>query len=360
MTYIRKPALYSLLTFSLLFFLISCDSPMSPRMKSKHTAIGKVNTLVVIADKNIWEGAVGDTLRYFLESPVLVLPQPEPIFDLKHYTIEDLNAKSVRKELRTYLVVADLDDEDSPTRQMVIGDIGQENLRRAKENPEYSSSVGNDKWANGQILIYQFGSGHDKLIENFKRNFNSIVSRINTFDQTKIEATAFQSGNNISLSASVLDSFGIAMRIPNDFNTAFFEKDFLWIRKDNRKMTSNILLHKRPYKSQDQLTKQGIIELRDELGLRVSSSKPDSYMKVNPNDLPLILTPVSSFNHYALEVRGIWEMENDFLGGPFISYVIYNEEQGEILMADGFLFAPGEEKRDFFQELSLILSTIEW
>jgi hypothetical protein len=68
---------------------------------------------------------------------------------------------------------------------------------------------------------------------------------------------------------------------------------------------------------------------------------------------------VTISGQYALEARGIWEIENDFMGGAFISYLIYNPQKAELLFIDGFLHAPGEEKRNDMQKLEHILRTIK-
>ena len=65
-------------------------------------------------------------------------------------------------------------------------------------------------------------------------------------------------------------------------------------------------------------------------------------------------------NNYALEARGVWELENDFMGGPFISYLIHNPQKGELLFIDGFVYSPGERKREYMQHLEHIISSVEF
>jgi len=65
-------------------------------------------------------------------------------------------------------------------------------------------------------------------------------------------------------------------------------------------------------------------------------------------------------NYYTLEARGIWEIVNDFMAGPFMSYLIHNPETNELLFVDGFVYAPGETKRDVMQELEVILATVDF
>ena len=102
---------------SLACLLIGCSADLSKQLAPSTTAFGKINQVVVVADKALWEGAVGDTFRYYFGSAYPILPQPEPIFDLKHFTPEELNEDPVRKELRNYVILGDLDQKSSSTSQ---------------------------------------------------------------------------------------------------------------------------------------------------------------------------------------------------------------------------------------------------
>jgi hypothetical protein len=82
-------------------------------------------------------------------------------------------------------------------------------------------------------------------------------------------------------------------------------------------------------------------------------------MRINDIDLPMFTKVTQVDNKYALEARGIWEIANDYMGGPFVSYLIHNPKQDELLFIDGFIHAPGEDKRNFMQYLEHILDTVQ-
>lgn len=83
-------------------------------------------------------------------------------------------------------------------------------------------------------------------------------------------------------------------------------------------------------------------------------------MKVNDIDLPMLVETTTLNNYFALEGRGIWEMENDYMGGPFVSYLIHNPNTNELLLLYGFLYAPGEDKREYMQQLEHVMHTIRF
>lgn len=340
----------------------ACLDSSAPSLRSFPQAIGKINQVVVIADQDVWDGETGDSLRYYLESPYLLLPQPEPVFDVKHFTAQDLEQKPIRKELRTLIIIGDLDQKENSAAARLIADhIGEENLRRAKEDPSFRSSIGQNKWAKNQLLIYSFGFGSRDLIQNFIRQFPAIKKQIDKFDRPLVEANVYQSGENLELASQILEDFNLAIRLPNTYLKAIETDDFIWLREDTRKIVLNIMLHRVPYRDQQQLSREGLKTLRNRLGKEyITSDVENSYMQINDTDLPLLIQPMTRKGQYALEARGIWEMSNAFMGGCFVSYLIHNPEKKELLLADGFVYGPGEEKREPLQELEFILSTIEY
>lgn len=347
-----------LLFFSL--FWVGCSSEMTPSLNPSPTAFGSSNQIVVIADKNVWEGALGDTFRFYFSSAYPILPQPEPIFDLKHFTPEELDADPYRKELRTFLVLGNLQDPSSTTSAMIEKDLGAENIRRAKEDVSFHTTVGRDKWAKDQLLIYLFGPNENQLTENIKSSFPAIAKKVNQVDRKRIESTVYLSGENKNYSEEIRGKLGIDIRIPSDYAVAVDDQNFAWLRKETEFVSHNLMLYKIPYSNKEQLTKEGLKKIRDQLGKRyVSSELENTYMKINDIDLPMLTELVTISGNYAVEARGIWEIENDYMGGPFISYLILNEKTNELIFVDGFIFAPGKGKRKYMQYLEHIFSSIK-
>ncbi len=338
----------------------SCGPDNVPQgLKATPNAVGDLNQLVIIADEDVWKGPVGDTLRFYYTSAFPILPQPEPMFDVLHFTALELQEEKLRKELRNYLVVANLEDEQSPTARLVRNDLGPEKMRKAKEDPGYFSTVGKDKWARGQVVIYQFAYGQDNLIQKLTRAFPATVKRLNKADQKKLEATVYLDDQSPKLEQEIKDIIGIDARIPGDYFKAYSDENTIWIRKETENVSSNLFFKRMEYKDQEQISKDGIKSVRDSLGRLVSTQIPNTYMKINDVDLPMLTQQTTINGNYALEARGIWEIENDFMGGPFVSYLILDQEDNALIFVDGFIHAPGEDKRNFIQYLEHIIQTVK-
>lgn len=347
-----------LIVYTFIFLFTSCTQESISNFKAIPTAFGSLNEIVVISSKQIWEGPVGDSVRHYYSSAFPILPQPEPIFNLRHFTAEQLEAEPMRKELRNYLILADLSDINDGTTKLVQKDVDK--LSKIK-NTATNSIVGKDKWAKGQLLIYQFANNQETLMSNIKKDFNTIQKRIYDADKYKLDGNVYQQGVDENIIKELQTTLFIYLKIPKEYAISIKDENTFWLRKETENISSNILIRKLPYQKREQLSKNGLKEIRDEIGKKyISSQIEGSFMKTNDKDLPIFSYKKTINNKYTIENRGIWEMENDYMGGPYISYLVLNEKKGELLFLDGFVYAPGQDKRELIMYLEHILTTLKW
>lgn len=350
-------------SIALCFIVItSCTSEMRQQLQPVPTAFGPRNQLVIVADTDIWESAVGDSVRYYFSSAYLLLPQPEPIYDLLHYTPEQLNALEQRKQLRSYLFLADLNNEDSPSTKLTKSILGEEKINRIKEDPEVArNTVGVDRWAKGQLLVFIHDLGEKNLADQVVNSFPAIKKRIDKANEPRIDASIYVNGQNNIIQTDMEEVARVRMRIPKQFFVAVNKDNTLWIRRETPVSSSNIMIYKMPYRNQSQLTRENLKFIQDSLGRKLVSSEIEgTYMQINDVGLPMLTQVVDLNGNYALEARGIWEIVNDYMGGAFVSYLTVNPKSNDLLFINGFVHAPGEEKREFMQDLEYIIHTIEF
>jgi len=89
----------------------------------------------------------------------------------------------------------------------------------------------------------------------------------------------------------------------------------------------------------------------------VTSSTAGSIMIINDEDLPVYDYGYEIDNQYTRELRGIWEMTDDFMAGPFVAYAINMKETKSILYVYAFIYGPGKSKRNLTQQLDHIVKT---
>ena len=72
-------------------------------------------------------------------------------------------------------------------------------------------------------------------------------------------------------------------------------------------------------------------------------------------------SPELSESLKVIETRGIWEVKNQFMAGPFISCIVSNQKNSEELyILEGFVYSPGTSKRDYIFELEAIFKSIKF
>lgn len=323
-------------------------------------AHGRPNELLVIADSSLWNGPAGDTFFYYFSAPYILLPQPEAIFDIRHMTPQELAKFSAKKEFKTIAFLADMDDDNSVVTRQVTHDIGEGKVLEARQGKGYTTILAQNKWARNQQLFYILGFGPEKLSENISRNFPLVADRINEKDIEMVSANAYQSGVNNNLMTDIEANYGIHLKIPGSFKKILYESatNTTWYRSNDREIIANILIHKRPYQSESQLTKEGIKAIRDEVGKIITTQQPNTYMRINDVDLPLFVETKTINGLYTVQAKGIWDIVNDFKGGPFISNLMLDQDRNELIFVDGFIFAPNKDrKRNYMQEMELIIDS---
>ena len=69
-----------------------------------------------------------------------------------------------------------------------------------------------------------------------------------------------------------------------------------------------------------------------------------SYVKIEPQYSPFFKNDI---------YRGLWKLENGFMGGPFLIKTYFIEEK--VVVAVGVIFAPQSQKRNYIKVLEAIL-----
>ena len=85
----------------------------------------------------------------------------------------------------------------------------------------------------------------------------------------------------------------------------------------------------------------------------------ENSIEANASKIRIKIIEEKSKDLLAIEIkdnvyRGLWKMENEFMGGPFLMK-IYRKEDGIVAISIGIVFAPGEAKKRFMIEMDALL-----
>jgi len=151
------------------------------------------------------------------------------------------------------------------------------------------------------------------------------------------------------------------IRIPFGYQLVQQEKGFIWVRRIDTQVDRDIFIAYKPYESEEELSKEGVISFRDSITSNYifdDPEKPDTYVTLQLY-VPLIQKEVNFNNKFAIETRGLWRTNNNSMGGPFLSYSFVDEELNRLYYIEGFVYSPGKSQREFIREIGVILSTFQ-
>ena len=91
--------------------------------------------------------------------------------------------------------------------------------------------------------------------------------------------------------------------------------------------------------------------------VNLPGEKPGMYMQTDT--LCTVVRPIVVHNNYAMEMRGLWIMRNDCMGGPYVSHHRVDTENNRVIVVEGFVYAPEKMKRGLIRRLEGSLYTLK-
>ncbi|WP_423129981.1 DUF4837 family protein [Gaoshiqia sp. Z1-71] len=310
-------------------FLFSCRDDTNMRKK----ITGKAGELVIVIPTETWAGEVGEAMRKVLAQAQLSLPQDEPIFDL--IAIPPAAFKEIFKTSRNLINV-----RISPT------------LDSAKV--EFKKDI----WAWPQAVVNIQAASSDEFTRVFNSHSDRIVAYLLKAERDRLLMN-YQKYNDKAVKNTLLKKFDIQLNVPPGFVVAGEGKDFTWVRYDSPEITQGISVYTFPYLSDSTFTLTYLLNKRDSvLKAHIEGPAKGSYM-MTEHQLPPLFNVFQFKKNYAAEMRGLWRVENDFMGGPFVNLTVLDAANNRVVMLDGFVYAPRYDKRNYLRQVEAMLYSLE-
>jgi hypothetical protein len=309
-------------TAIILFFLITALSCSDNQQKLLPASSGNINNISVVTNDELWEGAVGEVIRENFGRPIYGLPQIEPIFSLSHIPSKVFSGFATKS--RTILKIDVSENE------------GVFNFKNTYASP--------------QRIIQITANSPDKIIKIINENLNSIYS---TMYFNEIQEKQRRISKNLNKTQVIKKNTGVSLKFPSAYRVAKVDTNFVWIRRDIETGSVNLFIQR-----QRNQTEQSIIEKRDSISkIYIPGPVENTYMSTD-----LIYTPntqqINVGGKQVFETRGLWEIEGQFMAGPFLNFQIKLGDD-DFIMLDGFVYSPGSTKREYIFELEAIMRSLQ-
>ncbi len=318
-------SLFILSLFTLLF--TSCKKEMViPR------ASGRPYEVMVVMGDREWQAPQGRALFAVLDTDIPGLPQPE-----RSFHISQVDPKRFDSILNIF-------------RNIIIVDINKQIYSKT------TMRFTRDKYAMEQIVLtiqsptpedfVTFCNDHAQEIIDFltKMEMNRLIKEL----KTKYSKPTAQLAQEL---------FDCELHAPEEIKSYKRGQNFFWTSSNSASAMVNICMYSYPYEGPQTFTKQYVLAKRDSvMAANIPGTLPSMHMATDT--LCTFVKPIAVHNQYALEARGLWYMENDGMGGPFVSHSRVDTTRNLVIVVEGFVFAPEKMKRGLMRRLEGSLYTL--
>ena len=325
----------SMVLLALAMLLASCDNKERLNKKDRSSG-GTSEILVVTQNDEQWEGMIGDTIRAFFLQAQYGLPQEEALKKLSHIKVSGFN-DMFRKHKCLLLVEID-PNVKKPTVE-----------------------TGEDLWSAPQRVFKIIAPDRTSWCATFNEHKEAFLVMYDKVERERV-MSILRPSNDTKITQRIKEKLGFNMTIPAGFSIMKDEPDFMWISKELEKSSFGIFIYTTPYKDTLQLELNSLVTVRDRfLQKYVPGPSNGSFMTTDKENVPPMLNYVSNYpTGFAAEMRGLWCLVGDYMGGPFISYSFHDENTGNLVTLEGYVYYPNQKKRDDLLQLQSILYSVNF
>ena len=295
---------------------------------------GKAGEVLVAIEREQWEGNLGVAIRETLASDTPYLAQREPLFALSNVPPGSFN--NMFKMHRNLLLV----------------NIDPQNL---SNGVVYKNNV----WAQPQAVVQINAADQEQALELFREAAPVVAEFFEQSERDRIITNA-KLYEERALQAPVQKVTGGIMHCPSGYRCRKFTDDFVWIADEKQYIQQYVLAYRYPATGQEDFSLENIIQARNRiLKDNVPGMFEGSYMTTSAAQEPTTRSLRYRGRDF-METRGFWEVQGDFMGGPFVSHSFYSKDGKDIIVLEAFVFAPRYDKRQYLRQVESILYSFEW
>lgn len=322
-----------LIIIGITLFTLSCNQG-KVRKDLLPGVSGKAGEVLIVMDKSHWDTEPGIAFRNLLLEDTPGLPQSEPLFNPM-----DIPRKSFSEMFRIH-------------RNIIIT-----NISNTVEKP--GIQVDYNKWARSQLVITMVAPNRQTFMELYDNNSQKILSLLLKAEKDRISDN-YKKYEERNVIEKLENRTGVHLTIPKAYTYDLDTNNFVWLSLETPEISQGIFVYYYEYKDTSDFSANSLINKRNEiLKLYVAGEGKGTYMTTELEVFP----HYRSFNlngKYTTELRGLWKVEGDFMGGPFLSISQVDEKRNRIVTVEGYVYAPKFNKREYIRQLEAILYSLEF
>lgn len=327
----KLKVLFRIFSLVVMVTLVSCNNSGNTGVSKNVT--GRAGELVVVISEEAWEGKPGKLLREILAQEHLALPQDEPLFDLVN--VQPVGFKSIFKTTRNIIqtrISPNVNSAGITFQDNVWASPQATAIIQAKNEKEFEEVFIENK---DRIMSYFLKAEKDRLTQNYEKYYERGIFNV------------------------LNEKYGMTMKVAPGFQIAEEKKDFIWLRYETPEISQGIVLYSFPYVSDSAFVVDYQLKVRDSiLRANVPGPTPGSFMATERR-VEQVNNIRQHNGNYAAEMRGLWRLVNDFMGGPYISLAVLDAASQRVIVAYGYVYAPSKDKRNLLRQVEAMIYTLK-
>lgn len=302
----------------------------------KPNITGSMGEVMVVMDDKWRNSPAGEALQSILNQPMEGLPQAEPIFN-----VSITPHRAFSGSMRTF-------------RNLVITNIGPE-----VEN-EGLRFFSESSWARDQSMIHINAKTPEQfmaLIDKEEVRILGYILRAERQRSMRYYSKFIEGG----LTDKVNQKWDMQMIIPNIFTVKSDKDDFSWMSHETPSLSQGMFIYSFDYIGEGTFSREYLLNKRDSvLRANVPGPSEGSYMTTEHNT-PVTYKSFKSNGHDAVELRGLWKVVGDLMGGPFVMHAHFDKANNRVVVTDGYVFLPEEpKKRNYIWQLESLFYSLSF
>jgi hypothetical protein len=314
---------------ALLIAWTSCGGPLEKK------ATGMMFEVVVVMEQDDWKGEVGEAIKGDLLSDIPGLPQSEPTMKIMYTSPSQFDG------MLTYV----------------------RNILRVTINPNRYTKVSlhtqKDVWTNGQIVVLMNAPAGSSIVEYMKEHERILANYYTAIERRRLTAQ-LEKKYHQPLTRKIEDKFGVTVKVPTTFAACKEDgENFFWASDNAVSGRTDMVVYTFPYESTETFTLDYLVAKRDSvMKINMSGTFPNTYMTTETSYAEPSYKAITVNGKYCGELRGLWKMKGDMMGGPFVSHARVDEVNNRIVVVEGFVYAPETDKKNYIRRIEAALYTL--
>ncbi|MBR8537178.1 DUF4837 family protein [Carboxylicivirga sediminis] len=299
----------------------------------KTRAIGSPGELLVVVEDKYWEADEGQYLKAILKDEFPALPQEETMFKKTR-----INYEQFKRHFRTYRNI------------MLVSVRPQEVVNRV----EYRKH----EWAINQYVAEVIVRSPVDLKSLLKQKWPTMKGFFYGGDIQSM-ADSYINLYQPEAVSHIKSNYPFTIYFPKGFKLKKNKGQFSWLDTQRLGSQLGIFVYQCPLDSLGEINAQSLLRFRNNLlRKQVPGENRGSFMTTE-EQFPVSVNKAKFANRQWIELRGLWKVQGDFMGGPFVDYFYKDTDNNQLLMISGYVYAPAKPKKGIYmREVEAVLKTI--